>query len=41
MTYSPLLDSLYLMVAGTLLVALVAGLLWSRSVAVSGTARPA
>jgi cytochrome c oxidase assembly protein subunit 15 len=41
MTYSPLLDSLYLVVAGTLLVALVAGLLWSRSVAVSGTARPA
>jgi cytochrome c oxidase assembly protein subunit 15 len=41
MTFSPLLDSLYLVAVGTLLLALVAGVLWSRSVALSGSASAA
>jgi hypothetical protein len=41
MTFSPFLDSVYLVAAGTLSLALVAGALWTRSVAPSGTARPA
>jgi cytochrome c oxidase assembly protein subunit 15 len=41
MTFSPVLDSLYLVAAATLLVAFVAGILWARSAAASVRVQPA
>jgi hypothetical protein len=41
MTFSPLLDGLYLAAAAALFVALAAAVVWSRSAASSPATRPA